>query len=156
MEMIDTSRNVTPQNHQEVNNVQPVSTGTQEVQEVIITQVKPVVTNYSQEVLDYQGRANGFYTYAAGWNIWIASIALILNMLFAIKNDDPTLLAPEQFNPQVEQLAPSVEQPAPSVEQPAPSVEQPAPSVEQPAPSVEQPAPSVEQPAPSVEQPVII
>mgnify|MGYP007126046017 CR=1 FL=1 len=53
------------------------------------------VGQYSQEVMDYQGRANGFFTYTKAWlNLaWIAVIGVLIG--FAIIKNDPSIIAPE-------------------------------------------------------------
>lgn len=86
----------TSQLHQEIQqdgtNALTGTTGTQEVQTV------PKIPSYSQGVLDFQGIAIGIKTLC--WSVVIALIFLTWgfgNLWFAIKHDDPSLLAPLPF-----------------------------------------------------------
>jgi len=77
-----------------VNSVPNDSTGSQRLQ--VIIEAKSVqtqeTTGYSQRVLDFQGVAKGIYTLCVCLVILTIAVTSAMNIWYAIKNNDPSLL----------------------------------------------------------------
>ena len=76
-------------------------TGTPVGQEVANTQ-EVQVRSYSQDVMDFQGKANGLYTLAFALLILVIAVSMAVRIGWAIKENDPTILAPPPEQPQIE------------------------------------------------------